>query len=207
MWNSNALVTEDLFGAHQDGSERGAVFRLICRLNHACAPNGFAAWSSALGRQTVHAVRDIAAGDEVCLQYIGGAGSGGREQRRGRLRTQYHFECGCALCGLDGAALAQSDMRRERLATLHVALVSCAPQETATLAEEQLALMRAEGEPLVWARAGIILTIAQLKASGELAAAARWARVGAEGARVALGDDSSVYLKFASLAVAFDDRQ
>ena len=63
--------------------------------------------------------------------------------------------------------------------------------------------MREEGLPLIWSRAGVILSIVQLKERGELAEAAALAKQGAEFAAVALGTDSSVYLRFERLATAF----
>eukprot|EP00966_Prymnesium_polylepis_P158186 3656174-Prymnesium_polylepis.1 len=57
--------------------------------------------------------------------------------------------------------------------------------------------------PLVWAKAGLFLAIVQLKSQGELDRAAALAVRGAESACDALGDDSSVFLKFSSLAEAF----
>ena len=46
-----------------------------------------------------------------------------------------------------------------------------------SLASEHLRLMKAEGVPLVWGRAGIILAIVNLKESGDLRGAAAWAAV------------------------------
>ena len=50
----------------------------------------------------------------------------------------------------------------------------------------------------------MLLAIVHLKETGEPRAAARWARRGAESARLALGEDSSAFLKFSSLAEHFE---
>ena len=55
------------------------------------------------------------------------------------------------------------------------------------------------------AKAGIILSIVQLKDGGHLRAAAQLASRGAEISLEALGDDSSVYIKLASLTQAFGE--
>ena len=205
VWGSNAYRTEDLLaGTGRGGARVSAVFALACRLNHACAPNAHAAWSGALGQKTVHATRDISAGEEVSVQYIAGAEMGDRAARRALLRTRYAFECSCALCSLDGAALRESEAQQTRLAALHAALGSCPPEGVVAQAEEQCALMEAEGVPLVWAKAAMLLAIVHLKETGEPRAAARWARRGAESARLALGEDSSAFLKFSSLAEHFE---
>ena len=59
--------------------------------------------------------------------------------------------------------------------------------------------------PPVTAKAGIILSIVQLKDGGHLRAAAQLASRGAEISLEALGDDSSVYIKLASLTQAFGE--
>lgn len=96
-----------------------AVFGEVSRINHACAPNAAFAWNEALGRETVHAVRGIARGEEVTISYCDPFH--GREMRRWLLR-QYGFQCRCALCEPvgEGAArsAAQSEDRRFRLRQL-----------------------------------------------------------------------------------------
>ena len=67
------------------------------------------------------------------------------------------------------------------------------------LVEESVELMRDEGLPAIWAKAGMFLAIVQLVQSGELHAAAEWARRGAACAHLAMGTDSAVYRKFAGL--------
>jgi hypothetical protein len=69
-------------------------------------------------------------------------------------------------------------------------------------AEELLRLMHEEGVPQVMAKGGLFLAIVALVRQGEASEAARLACKGAECARVALGDDSAVYLKFDQLANA-----
>ena len=68
---------------------------------------------------------------------------------------------------------------------------------------QHIELMRLEGLPLVWGKAGILLTIVALKDAGEYASAARWAAQGAKHAHEALGADSSTYSQFTRLASVF----
>jgi hypothetical protein len=61
-------VLGDSLAEAKDGIRRLAIFRLISRFNHSCHPNTFVAWSATIGgRQTVHAIRDIACGEELNL--------------------------------------------------------------------------------------------------------------------------------------------
>ena len=251
IWNTNAFRTEDVLGdgkaAQCDGVERSAVFRVCSRLNHACRPCAHVAWSARLGQQTVHAVRPIAAGDEVTIAYVAGADcmliatdclphqvtiafvagadcmliatdclphqvtiayvagaeAGGRASRQAHLQAKYHFGCVCDVCELRGTAQQASDDRFERLACIHKTLSSVPPLELEATVAESVALLNAEGLPLVWAKAGMLLVIVQLKQAARLGRAAHWARRGAAAATFALGDDSATFLKFASLAQLF----
>ena len=208
IWNSNSHPTEDIIAngrsAATDGVRRSAVFRDCSRFNHACRPNAYAAWNAGLERLTVHALRDIACGEEITIAYVGGAEAGTRERRQSILRDKYRFECDCAACCLTGVALEQSEARQRRMAEIHAALLR-SPSGLPTMVEELLELMRAEELPLVWAKAGLFLALVQLKGSGHLAAAAQMAAQGAAVSLRALGEDSSVHCKFVNLVAAFGE--
>ena len=104
IWNSNSFPMEDIIAdglaAAKDGVHRSAVYRLCSRINHSCRPNCFAAWNALLGRQTLHALRDIGQGEELTVAYVGGAEAGVRASRRQMLADKYHFDCACEACSL-----------------------------------------------------------------------------------------------------------
>lgn len=68
--------------------------------NHSCAPNlsktrhGLS-WSFTTSRE-------VEMGEELCISYLGGGELAAREERRGRLRDGWGFECGCAKCVEEG---------------------------------------------------------------------------------------------------------
>jgi hypothetical protein len=211
IWNTNSFKTEDVMGDSlaeaKDGVARTAIFAVISRFNHACVPNTFPAWSATIGRQTIHALRDIAAGEELTIAYVAGAEAGPRAHRQSLLQRKYHFMCGCATCGLQGRELAESDARQQRLAEIHRQLSDWPESESGGLlaaVDEHLRLMRDEGLPSIWGKAGMFLALVQLMQRGERGAAAECARKGAAFARLALGEDSSVYLRFAQLATGLE---
>jgi hypothetical protein len=208
IWRSNAYATEDMLhaggGAAAAAGGRSAVFALLCRVNHACVPNCHVGWSAPLGAQTLHAVRPIGAGEEVTVLYVGGAKSGDRRTRRAALRANYRFECACATCMLEGDALERSERRQARIAHIHRSLSASSAVQLLAAVEEQCSLLAEEGLPLVWAKAGLLLATIELQRSGETRAAAKLAARGAESARLALGEDSSVFERFTTLAKAFD---
>ena len=177
--------------------------------NHACRPNCFVSWNDPIGKQTVHAVADIAGGDELTISYVAGSEAGARARRRALLESKYLFTCECAVCCLEGAQLGVSDFRYERLAQLHTRLAQLGEGdgrlgvlELVSLVEEQLKLSREEGVPLILSKAGWILAAVHLKLSGDQRAAAEWATRGAEHSRLALGEDSSAFQRFSSLVAA-----
>ena len=61
IWMSNAYPTEEA------PTEWGAVFEVASRFNHSCAPNAHIAWNARSRRMTVHALADIAEGEEVTV--------------------------------------------------------------------------------------------------------------------------------------------
>ena len=68
----------------------------------------------------VFALRDIEAGEELCLSYLGSAGSArmerSKEARREELRRKYRFHCECGRCGAVSAAARRRYERLEALA-------------------------------------------------------------------------------------------
>jgi hypothetical protein len=81
-----------------------AIFPLTARCNHSCEPNAKVQSQEFVdARIDVVAKRDISAGEEILISYIGGDyGSGmGKKatfQRRRELQAKYMFLCDCPLC-------------------------------------------------------------------------------------------------------------
>jgi len=65
--------------------------------NHSCDPN---VRKEALGRGYVfYTARDVEAGEELCISYIGGeCATQGLEERRKSLKESWFFECACVRC-------------------------------------------------------------------------------------------------------------
>lgn len=92
-------------------SEVGGVFPLIARINHSCRPNAQHVWNEKLKREQVHAIRDLAAGDELTLSYSAGGPSKVRKQA---LKDHFGFDCACEVCSLPADELKVSDQRLEK---------------------------------------------------------------------------------------------
>jgi len=73
------------------------LFATASRMNHSCLPNAHHCWNGSLNRKTVHAVRDIKAGEEIFTTYI--SLCRGPEDRQSVL-SRYGFACNCPACDL-----------------------------------------------------------------------------------------------------------
>jgi len=100
-------------------SNIGAIYPTICLLNHSCFPNAHNSWNSTTTRETIHAIRAIAAGDELTIAYDTALPS---SPRRTHLENAFGFVCTCALCSLPPPALATSDARRLQIQRLDAAI-------------------------------------------------------------------------------------
>lgn len=95
------------------GATEAGLFLTACRINHGCVPNAQNKWRADLGRMTVHAARDIAAGEEITLTYLPGIFKYADRQRI--LRDHFGFVCRCPACARDPADIAASDARRDEI--------------------------------------------------------------------------------------------
>ncbi|KAI8722452.1 MYND-type zinc finger protein samB [Fusarium sp. LHS14.1] len=82
------------------------LYPTAARINHSCVPNAHYARNNALGKLTIHAVKDIAEGDEITIFYLNVYNI--RAERQKKLRG---FTCTCSLCSLEGERLKESDQR------------------------------------------------------------------------------------------------
>jgi hypothetical protein len=96
-------------------SVTGGVYPTICLINHSCAHNSHHSWNDMTSSETIHAIKDIKAGEEITIDY-------GKpvpfDARRARLRSSFGFECDCSLCSLPHSERQESDARRIRIEQL-----------------------------------------------------------------------------------------
>ncbi|KAL8821270.1 MAG: hypothetical protein Q9223_000643 [Gallowayella weberi] len=94
-----------------------AVCYHVGRLNHSCLPNAYHTWNNVIDRATVHAVQDIAKGEEILTTYLPAALP--RAQRQSQLLERWGFRCQCPACDSSSAFGKASDRRRKRLQELN----------------------------------------------------------------------------------------
>lgn len=126
------------------GSDDGVLCILASRCNHSCSPNSEYLWNEEAGCEEVRAVKDLAPGEEVCVNYFGDLVRQPRSVRQAHLRDGWRFDCRCPPCL---AADPASDERRSRLVRLGELILTCRerPEEGVRMAEEMLELMQREG--------------------------------------------------------------
>ncbi|KAG6019655.1 hypothetical protein E4U40_006809 [Claviceps sp. LM458 group G5] len=83
-----------------EDSSTGAVYPTLCLINNACR------------HETIHAIRDIAAGEEITIAYIP---SGSSAERRRHLKEKFGFDCACEMCVLPAADIQASNGRRAEM--------------------------------------------------------------------------------------------
>jgi hypothetical protein len=75
------------------------VFALASRMNHSCVPNVHFTSNAQIRKSTVHAARDVVAGEELLCNYIGSqVVYKTRAERVDFLRINYGFICHCPAC-------------------------------------------------------------------------------------------------------------
>lgn len=97
------------------GSSDGGIFLTASRINHSCAPNAQHTWNATLSQETIHAIHDIAKGDEITICYSEGADC---QSRQSRLQESFGFSCSCSLCSLGPVERCQSDARQAEIHNL-----------------------------------------------------------------------------------------
>ncbi|KAK3303898.1 uncharacterized protein B0T15DRAFT_485695 [Chaetomium strumarium] len=104
-------------GEKEDGQDGGGgIFPLACRINHACDNNAQKNWNSTIKRHTVHALRDIEAGEEITIFYLGQLTKSA--ERQAALRAKFGFVCACRLCSLPRAESDEIDKRLDEIQQL-----------------------------------------------------------------------------------------
>jgi hypothetical protein len=97
----------------KDNGIGGGIFLEACRINHACDNNAQKHWNPSIKPHTVHALRDIPAGEEITIYYLGLDSS--RATRQERLQDKFGFLCCCRLFSLPAEQSQESDKRLARI--------------------------------------------------------------------------------------------
>ena len=121
--SSNAFAVSDT---------ASAICILASRFNHSCSPNARYSWHAEGGRLRIHALREIAIGEEIYVSYLSGRHVYGshRTDRQNRLKI-YGFICTCTVCSLPSSEQKASDTRRVEIARIWESVPYFMPHQTA----------------------------------------------------------------------------
>uniref|UniRef100_A0A7S0FAC2 SET domain-containing protein n=1 Tax=Pyrodinium bahamense TaxID=73915 RepID=A0A7S0FAC2_9DINO len=114
---TNAMhLTERKLGYAAPGGTSGkmpsvGVLACLCRFNHGCTPNVYASWRDFEGHMVVHALRDIAAGEELVQAYSSDVAFLPWSVRQQYL-TKWRMQCQCTACSQSWSERAASDKCR-----------------------------------------------------------------------------------------------
>ena len=118
------IISKNVF-THEDTPNMSnlRVYRIISRINHSCRPNAIVEWNPSKGEGTLHALRKIAAGEEITIDYLCRPEDtlNSISERRKLLEEQYDFVCTCPACGHDRkepTTYRGAEMRLEREAAI-----------------------------------------------------------------------------------------
>ncbi|KAA1066120.1 hypothetical protein PGT21_022050 [Puccinia graminis f. sp. tritici] len=127
-----------------DMISRSCLMLYMQYLNHDCRPNVGYRFNNVTIQVEMHALREIAPGEELSISYITLVQS--REKRRKSLHGTYGFHCGCSQCSLSDAESEASDQRVEKIRELWDVISDwdSSPPSTPAMADEILELFKAE---------------------------------------------------------------
>ncbi|QDS74666.1 hypothetical protein FKW77_009424 [Venturia effusa] len=113
----------------EDGSAMtlAGVFPLAARMNHSCRPNVAQTWNAEINQLTIHAIRDILPGEELCDAYCLLAEDTATRQIN---LDAYGFVCACEVCGGDEEQRTKSDEKRLMIKKLGEELTLSAERKT-----------------------------------------------------------------------------
>lgn len=111
-----------IFKTNSFAAGAGAVVvASAARMNHSCTPNVYHCWNAATGQLTVHATRDLTAGEEILTCYVNVCYY---SEARQKELERYGFKCDCAACCMQTYFGRKSEKRRQRLCALNRGIVT-----------------------------------------------------------------------------------
>ena len=115
------IISSNSFENHEKNFQK-RLYMATSRFNHSCSPNvayEFFGWTIRL-----YAMREIKAGDTLCISYSDVMYHFPSEKRQKYLLGAFNFDCACNACdsSIDPAMRMKSDDNRERLKKIAIEL-------------------------------------------------------------------------------------
>ncbi|KAL9185098.1 hypothetical protein ACHAXT_002875 [Thalassiosira profunda] len=126
--------------------EGGRIYHQLSRANHSCNPNAVVV--EGRGSKDVSVLKaacDIAAGEEICISYLGRYLYAGYPVRQKVLRANKHFVCRCERCGGDSGNDGSGDLAS------HIPCPACHPRSGRYLEEDVMFASDEDGVKVCYA--------------------------------------------------------
>ena len=128
--DTKGVGSKDAKAGKADHGGREGIFLRAARLNHSCRPNLWRTWDVSSQEMTFRALRDIAQGEELCMNYADVDILGTREERATEIEAAFGFVCACDVCELKGKEGKDSDRRRADIKRLFEEIGTCGKEPT-----------------------------------------------------------------------------
>jgi hypothetical protein len=198
IFRTNALPAEAV-------GDKGAIFPVACRINHACDNNAQKSWNKKIKRHTVHALRDINKGEEITITYL--APLKNRRARHKALQEKFGFACLCRLCSLPLEQSQESDRRLEEIHRLDGVVdqlgtegILVSPHRTLRYFDQQICLYSDQGREDVGSAQAFVHAAQLVIANSDLARGRIFAERAASVWKTTLGSDSTQAIEYGALA-------
>ncbi|TNY18753.1 hypothetical protein DMC30DRAFT_37797 [Rhodotorula diobovata] len=134
--NGFSIPLPSVPGLTAGGRSVAMVFPKIARLNHSCTPNATQVMNFQTLRMEVYAIRPIAKGEELNIEYLPGSVTRTSDERRNLLAMHFNFpRCLCAVCSASPEHVAQSDTRRREIRQISETIKAGRSDRKATVAK------------------------------------------------------------------------
>ena len=190
--------------AEADG-DKAAIFLDACRINHACNNNAQKSWNEKTKCHTVHALKDIARGEEITITYLSPLKN--RKARQKALQEKFGFTCLCHLCSLPAEQSQESDRRLEEIRCLDDVIdqlgadgILVFPLRTLGYFDRQVCLYNEEARADVGFAHALVNAAQLVIANSDLARGRIFAKKAASVWKTALGSDSAEAIRSKLLA-------
>ncbi|CCE29284.1 uncharacterized protein CPUR_02977 [Claviceps purpurea 20.1] len=110
------IFSTNVLSMNEGNRKQGGIFLEACRINYDCDNNVMHYWNDETKRQTVHAIRDINAGEELTMSYL--VFLLNRESRQRLIKLSSDFTCFCRLCSLPDEQSEKRDRKMEQIVRL-----------------------------------------------------------------------------------------
>ncbi|KAI0754279.1 SET domain-containing protein [Daedaleopsis nitida] len=177
-------------GKSSRGAQEG-IFMQASRLNHSCRPNVCRSWNIDTQEMAFRTLRDVQAGEELCMSYVDVDVLATRKQRKAELEEAFGFKCACEACTLEGEEGVDSDRRRVAVKRLYEEVGKCGKEPTLGLRKVKLALRNLKEEELVHYEASFCFDAFQFCVLvSDFTNAKAWIRKAWESSCITAGPDS-----------------